>query len=55
MTKDRYEEERKRLITLAAVASNTAARMQFQSRVSDLDARYAEQVRRGQKQWRRRL
>lgn len=43
MTKERYEKERKRLITLADVANNTAARMQFQSSVSDLDARYAKQ------------
>jgi len=49
MTNERYENERKRLLTLADVANNTAARMQFQSRVSDLDARYAEQVRRGRK------
>jgi hypothetical protein len=43
MTKEQYEKERKRLVTLADMANNTAARMQFQSRVGDLDARYAMQ------------
>ena len=46
MTKERYETERKRLVGLADVANNTAARMRFQTRISDLDSKYAEQCQR---------
>ena len=45
MRKNRYESERKRLIGLADVANNTAARLQFQGQISDLDSKYAEQCR----------